>query len=165
MKPQEIKISLSRLDITALKKADDIVFIQRDGESYIRAIKRRTDAEKEKNPWSEDREHRINTDGELRDYKSEFMQNNWSAFQMFSSAQYSRQWQTFAGFLRPLDQITLMWAANNNSQILDEAGLHNDMLRLHVKRITKSNKTKNFVFLMDVTTSKNNTARMIRHGR
>ena len=165
MSPEEIKISLSRQDIAALRKADDLVFTHRDGASYIRAIKRVTDKDKQRDPWADDKEHRINADVEFRDYKNEFLHGNWSAFEMFNGAQYSRQWQTIAGFLRPLDQLTLMWTANNNSQILDEANLHNDMLRVHVKRITKSNKTKNFVFLVDVRTSKNNTARMIRHGR
>ena len=170
MSPEEIKNSITRQEITALRKADDIVFTHREGASYMRAIKRVTQAEKNKDPWADDKEIRINTGADFRDYKNEFLKDQWHAFEMFHGAQHSRQWQTIAGFLRPLDQLTLCWVANNNSQILDEANLHNDMLRLHVLRRTKGKggshgKTKNFVFLIDVRTSKNNTARMIRHGR
>ena len=170
MSPEEIKISLSRQDIAALRKADDVCFYRRKGESYIRAMKRVTQAEKDKDPWADDKEHRISCGTDFHNYGNEFDSNDWNAFEMVHGAGVSRQWATIAGFLRPLDQLTLMWIANNNSQIIEEKQLHHDMLRLHVLRRTKGRhgshgKTKNFVFHVSSSITPNNTARMIRHGR
>ncbi|MET0711084.1 MAG: hypothetical protein ABWZ30_01070 [Jiangellaceae bacterium] len=69
--------------------------------------------------------------------------------------------QTIAGILRPGDVLSLFWAADNNTEILRDAGLHSDSVNLIVRRGPE----KQLVFRVGESVGRDNSARMIRrHG-
>lgn len=71
-----------------------------------------------------------------------------------------RQWRTIAHTLRKGNTLTLRWVADNNNHTLEENGLHRDELWLEVD----SGRDTPAVYLLDVSVSYDNTARMIRRN-
>lgn len=76
---------------------------------------------------------------------------------MIHVARLDDVWRTIVALLRAGDVLTLQWRASNNNQYLRDAGLHRDELRLAIRR-----GQRHWTFLVDLGTSPDNTARMIR---
>src|SRR3954466_11095428 len=51
---------------------------------------------------------------------------NLSCFYMIHTAQFSAPWRTITRLLRAGDRLTLSWLADNNTDIVRDAGLHID---------------------------------------
>ncbi|RMD62212.1 hypothetical protein D6833_07175 [Candidatus Parcubacteria bacterium] len=60
------------------------------------------------------------------------------------------QWQAFVRVLRPGDRLTVVWRIGNDSDVLREAGLTQDMCLLRVWR-TERNRNVSLEFLLDTT--------------
>jgi hypothetical protein len=80
-----------------------------------------------------------------------------SCFYMIHTAQFSQSWLTIARLLKVGDRLALQWLADNNTQTLTDAGLHNDQLHLHVHRAGDR-----LVFPIATSVCPDNSARMIR---
>jgi len=80
-----------------------------------------------------------------------------SCFYMIHSAQFTECWPTIPRLLKVGDRLALRWVADNNTEILTDAGLHNDELRLYVHRAGGR-----LVFPIATSVSPDNSARMIR---
>lgn len=78
-------------------------------------------------------------------------------FYMIHSAQFSQSWRTVARLLRVGDRLALQWVADNNTETLIDAGLHNDQLHLYVHRAGDR-----LVFPIATSVCPDNSARMIR---
>lgn len=83
------------------------------------------------------------------------------AFHMISSAQFQSEWRTVCALVKPLDVVGLVWTADNNTEIIRDAGLHCDEVRLTIDR---GGKKRALSFLLAATTGRDNTARMIRRN-
>jgi len=57
------------------------------------------------------------------------------------NAQHNELWNTVVTDLRVGDKLTPLWVANNDTEVLKEAGLHNDEFYLNVNR---GDKTKTY---------------------
>lgn len=141
---------LTSLDLKALRDADKVVFKRRrDGTAFIRCIKEVN----RRSPWEDnERVHEIPVRAEVRNARSDV-----EAFQMLYG-RHDEEWQTIASLLRAGDQLELeFWADSHTNGYCEEANLHADSLRLHVRR-----GEKRLVFLLSVAVCADNLARMIR---
>ncbi len=91
------------------------------------------------------------------------------AFHTIGSARYDDDWRTVLDLLKTDDVLELHWRADNNTDITRNAGLHIDELRLLVHRNggkhAEHGKGRTLSLLLDVSTGRDNSARMIRrHG-
>lgn len=147
---------LTTQDIRALKHADSICFDHtREGFGQIRAIVRA-----ENSSTGFEQTHTIRAFvSSLDRYGPDRLENGWTAFHMESSAKYSPVAQTLIRHMRAGGQFTLNWVRDNNNDILRDAGLHQDELRM---RIAPPNGKHVDVFLVRVSVGYDNTARMIR---
>lgn len=80
-----------------------------------------------------------------------------SCFYMIHSAQFTECWPTIPRLLKVGDRLALRWVADNNTETLNDASLHNDQLRLHVHR-----DPGRLVFPIATSVCPDNSARMIR---
>jgi len=145
---------LTKQDINALRKADDVCFYynQKEG-NYLIAIKEATRKEKENNPFIRDCQFKINLDTEINPKPK--------PMKAFASA-YSETFKGIAEFLKPNDQIKLEWYKDAlTNQYLIEQNLHGDALYLRVER-ERGKSIKFFKFLIDTSICPDNTARMIK---
>jgi hypothetical protein len=83
-----------------------------------------------------------------------------ACFYMIHSAQFSACWPTIPRLLKVGDRLGLHWVADNNTETLTGAGLHNDELRLYVHRAGNR-----LVFPIATSVCPDNSARMIRRQR
>ena len=80
-----------------------------------------------------------------------------TAFYMIMAARFAPTWVTIASLLTAGETVSLRWLADNNTEALEDAGLHYDRLIVAVKKGKRVRK-----FLVDVQVSPDNSARMIR---
>lgn len=159
---------LTKIEVSALRKANRIGFRHYNGVSQIECFKKLTDKEKQDSPFETERKIIINCDMRLNDYSENDKisaddnykyHNNFRAFEMVYH--YDDCFKTSASFIKEGDILTLNWQRNAmNNQILNEAGLHGDKLELIVYRGEKS-----FTFHINESISYNNSARMIQKIR
>lgn len=84
-------------------------------------------------------------------------------FASISSAKFSLEWLTIVRTLRTGDTLVLVWTANNNSEVLESAGLTHDELALKVRRTSKSGKVQTYQYKIDDRiTYPTSSARMCR---
>lgn len=156
--------TLTKLDIAALRKADDICFDHnvrragRDSEraSFVRAIKRSRATETD--PYATDTTHRIEVGSGIHSFADGegYGEATFTAFHMAHNVGMSAALATAWAMLRAGDRLDLDWVRGNSSGYLEEAGLHRDELRLVVRRGDKSVGT----FLVAVSVCPDNSARM-----
>lgn len=147
---------LTAQDIRALKHADALCFDHTGtGEGQIRAIMRA-----ENSSTGFEQTHTIRAYlSTVNNYGPDDPVNGWTAFHMFTSAKYDTVAQTLIRHMRTGGQFTLDWVRDNNNDILRDAGLHQDELRM---RIAPPNGKNVDVFLVRVSVGRDNSARMIR---
>jgi hypothetical protein len=106
-----IYLPLERIQIAALRKADDIVVRHYgEGQSTLEAIKRanKTPA----NPFSEEQRVVIQCATRWSDYTPGHMYGlpeSFHGFEMIHAAQYHDTWKTVASLLQPGDVLTVHW--------------------------------------------------------
>jgi hypothetical protein len=159
-------------DVQALKRAEAVSFHLDDGDAYIHArlttwayTGQRIYTAKEQQLFPDtdgaERRRRIDVDATIVGFDDD---RHWheralpgaSARAAIHTARLDEVWCSIAAFLRVGDVIALHWRADNNTPYLSNAGLHRDELRIGITR-----EKRRWVFLMDVGTSPDNTARMI----
>lgn len=86
---------------------------------------------------------------------------NATAFDMVHSARYAPEWRSIVSLLRPGHRFGILFTADNNTDTVREAGLHIDMLSVHIG-MPKQNRVLSF--LLSVSTCKDNTARMVKRN-
>lgn len=145
-------MQLDKIDVSALRKANDICFHHRGGEHYIRCLFRPS----EDTPYETER--RIDVEGRIRAYDQDVPTDRRDAFHMLHGSRMNPVWTTIASLLRGGDELVLVWVAGNDSEVVREAGLHQDELMLLVHRGGKPKWT----FLIDARTCPDNTARLVR---
>ena len=144
---------LTKNQVQALRTADSIVFrrvlLSKENNSAIdriELIKKGQDG-----PWTT--EQRI-----VIDMLPGFEIKRYRAFAHIGSAQFDNIWATISGLIKEGDILQLHWAADyHTNNLMEERGLHGDVLQLIVKR-----KNKRFTFVIDSTTTLDNSARMIQ---
>lgn len=167
--------ALSKLDIAALRKADSVCFYLHEGQHYIRAIKEAGLDERARDPFAHDQDYRIEADGMVTDYSRDSVGDHYlyspgpvvSCFYMVHVAQFSPEFRTAVGFLRPEDEPVIEWVRDNNSETIRSAGLHVDECHLRIRRWKKGRDgvAKGPVmlrFMMGYTITPDNSARMVR---
>lgn len=150
-------MTLSNVELAALRHADSVVFSYRDGGHLIRATK---DADSSS---GFERSREIPVRGRITAYGPPAEEFSW-AVSWIGSARYSPEWQTIARLLRAGDRLELEWVADNNTQGLESLGLHQDELKLHVVRETRNGRARRTVFTLDTRVSQDNTSRMMRRA-
>ena len=155
-------ITLSALDVGALRKADTVSFLHHGGDvTFIDATKRAKQTESD--PFARDMTHRVDVPSRFTDYeKAETAQWNrkYKCFAYISSAQYDPAWMTTASLLRAGDQLVLHWQRGGwTTQRMKECSphFHADTLFLEVRRGDKM-----LTFHVDTSISEDNSARMIK---
>jgi hypothetical protein len=150
-------MALTKIDISALKKADRICFRTYKGESNIECVKRiKSEKEKIENPYSDEIRHNISVKHNLQDYgRIKIVENNFEAFELVYD--YSEEMQSIIAFLKENDEITIVWVRDNNNQYVDGVRLHVDVLKI---RINRGDKT--FLFIINHSVCEDNNARMIK---
>ncbi len=169
--------------LAALRAADSLSFHTHDGRAFIRAYRERgsggvyTAREQRLFPdardfaWSRFREIETNFFASGYGDGSTSWSTGWgegaprlAAYASISGKDYGDgTWPTIAQALRPGDTLSLSWVADNNSDVIRDAGLHTDRLTLRVTR-GYGDKRKQYAFHVDERTSLDNSARMIRRN-
>jgi len=151
---------LTKEFLKALKQADTICFRLNDGKHTLEASKRVNDGVYGDHTVRAD----LSIDGFVRDYGKNGGQID-TAFCYLGSAKYIPEIQTILTLLRAGDHIKVMWIANNDSEVLTNAGFCQDEVRLIVTRQAASGRSKVLNFLIDSQVSPiNSSARICRRG-
>ena len=163
---------LTRDDVAALRKADEIIFRSRPGASHIEAVVENgfgdqprvyTKVEQRLFPefesaYNQERKRYLAVGTSYANYGESAPTTHAVAFAMFCSAQFTDTWKTVASLLKVGDTLTLSWTADGNSNDYTKAvELHADTLRLVVTR-----GQQRLIFLLDTSICLNNSARMVK---
>ena len=152
---------IEKHEVKALRNADAICldFNREKSASGIRAIKRAEDSDSGFEQTVE-----IPAGFDITAYNGmgqrEALKVNYG-FEMISSAKYDPQWRTIMDLLRAGDRLTILWTADNNSQLVEKAGLHMDSVSIRIERPNG----KRLEFHIHTQVSEANSARMLRSGR
>jgi hypothetical protein len=166
---------LSTEDVAALRMARAVTFHHYQGCAFIRAYaepsghpatftRRQQVLFPEQSNIPGERCREITVTGSIGGYTNDG--GGWSvdrddtraaAFYMVHAAQFAPTWATIAALLSPGEAVALEWIADNNTEILQNAGLHSDELRLTA---TKGKRKR--VFGVATQVGPDNSARMIR---
>ena len=146
-------IALTSDQIKALKKADTISFVYKDGQSSILAKKRI-----KKGAWEGEQQVEINCGTELWGRTDKLGNIKGALFtEMFP--QENETLRTALSKLRKGDKLILKWWASCNNEYLNRADLYHDMLFLVVE---KPNGKKDTYYIYSNICA-NNSAKMIVH--
>jgi len=158
----EVKTMLTKEFIKALKQADTICLRFSTGHHTIEASKRVNDG------VYGDRTASANLviNGIFDDYGKPHLNGQIeTCFCYLSTVNYMPHVQTMLSLLRPNDELTAKWVANNDSENLTKAGMACDQVFLQIKRTSKAGKVTWLEFFIDETvTMANSTARTCRRG-
>lgn len=145
--------SITQEQVKALKKADYLVFQYQDGESIIRVGK--VDKRTRKN----EELVIIDCGTILYNPRSEKEGEIIKAVHLESDVKYNQHIKTIISRIKKDDVLILKWRANNNSDLLSQAGLYRDELYLIISRPNG----KKEEYLIAVTITSNNLAKMIQN--
>ena len=144
---------LTKDNLKAFKKAKfAVLHFTRNGRSYINLIMDKEDRKKDVD---------IACGVKVKNYRNDLGTITHAACSILFP-QYNECWQTFVASLRAGDEIIIKWVANNNSELLDRAGLFHDQVFLLIRRQVRGKEIK-LAFLIESTVCKNNSAKMIHH--
>lgn len=155
---------IDAVQLSAMRKADRICFVHRDGQSYIRCIKENKPTDR--NPFAQDVEIIIPCETRFVSYEkgeNYFHTPDFTAFEMLHHPQFDDgDWLTTATFLKVGDVLKLKWCRGAmNTQGANDIGWCGDYLKLQVTRGDKK-----FSFHVDQCfVPRHSTARMIRDVR
>ncbi len=146
---------LTKIDVQALRKCDDVSFHYYKGETYISATKRANVDE----AFSTERKHRIDVGQRVEMFgESPWHKEIESAFAMIHCAYVTPEWTTFAALAKEGDDVKLVWSADGaRNGYMTKAGLHGDTLSIEIHRNGKI-----LTFKLLSCTCENNSARMVQ---
>lgn len=151
-------IKVTKEQASALRKADTVLFHFRDGEHFIRAIK------KDRDEFGEtQREIRIDVQGRIEKYdvRRTDLGEVEECCSYMSYAKDTPHLSTAFSGIREGDIIYLRWLANNNNDLLNRVGLYQDQLYLQVHRGEMNKNVKEY--LIETSVTQNNSAKMCKH--
>ena len=157
--------ALSKTDIAALRKADDVYAVLYEGEHKLRCFKRVTFAERERDPFADDRRYEIPAVGHIRSWEKQ--DGNVAevvdpdGYQGFVSLYNSTGiWDV----VREGDEIWLEWLRGNYNEFLrtEAPNVAFDELVVTVVRSLPSGKQKRMKFHGASQAGARNSARLIR---
>ena len=169
--------TLTKADVTAMRKADTVVFRHKDGATAIECAKRLRQGN---DPFADtERRHVFVIPGRAQyggfdRYHGEDNAKAFTAFDMIHSAQFSDEWQTAAAVFKAGDELTAQWFASAGNGYCKYAvcgddkegsgpwhGLHHDWLCLVAQR--KAGKSwRKLTFRVCDSVCPDNSARMIK---
>lgn len=139
-------MSLTKLDIIAIRKADTILFSHMAEAGEVICIKRPSNKEKRRDPWAADKKYRVKVGSNLDARHKAFYSTFAESLTMLKA------------FIRVGDDLTLNWRESaGNNQLTRDAGLASDMLYIDVFR-----KDKEYTALLKQSITKDDSARMIK---
>jgi hypothetical protein len=160
--------TLTQQDIRALRHADSIVFRQYNGQGTMEAIK-----DGSHTPDGFEQKHYVYVECGIADYGNDgsltedgyvrLTPETATCFHMENTPQYDQAVTTILRRLGTGDTLRLVWTRDNNSEIIRNAGLHVDSVKLEVSK--KGDPKRRETYLVDVAVTYDNSARMIRQGR
>jgi hypothetical protein len=153
METETLTKALTKLDITALRSADDVRAFLHEGNYYLRAYKRKPYGSTD--PWAEDKAHQIACSGYTKNWAAEYASEPiTSGYASLAKWECDGIWQ----ILRAGDEITLCF--NKGGITTDNhrnVGYVGDSLVIEVHRGEKV-----LHFLGDTYSGPDNTARICR---
>jgi hypothetical protein len=142
---------LTPAQVRELRHAEGIIFQQHRGESTIVALTR----------GEPDTRVTIHAQGRLTDYRGTIHDiEDAECFHYEMNALVSDTMPTLMRRIKAGCTLTLHWVRDNNSPVIEEAGVHFDMMYLQIDKPG----ARREVYLVRATCSLDNTARMIRKG-
>lgn len=153
--------ALTATDLKALRTANTCICFDHAcsnewgvGQGKIRCF--RSVEPKKNDPYpQDDLQYKIGVYSKVTDYGGCRDRTKLTAYAHIPT--YRETLQTVLHFLRAGDTLTLGWIRDNHSDYTREAGIHHDQFYLNVSR-----GKKNYSFLLDVSITPNNSARMVR---
>lgn len=150
---------LTKRDLAALRKADDVYAVLHEGKHLLRAIKRPSYDERESDPFATDQRIDIPVEGRVTNYeKGEPYDLTLSGFvNLWHSTGI---WE----IAREGDRIHLDWVRGNYGEWMktNAPAVGVDHLTIRVLRTLPSGRTKEFRFLAAYQAGAKNSARLIR---
>lgn len=150
---------LTKTDIAALRKADDVCAVLHDGEHKLRCIKRADWKVRERDPFATDQRIDIDVEGRVTNYeKGEPYPQDYSGFTNLYGSEGI--WE----IVRPGDRIHLDWIRGNYSEWMREHAPTTavDSLTIRVTREVRG-KRKELRFQAAYQCGAKNSARLIRN--
>lgn len=149
--------ALTKLDILALQQADYLTVLLTDGVGRVMLSKQTKKSQK--NPFEQTGAHTL--DAPIYVTNAGSQQGRFYSSLNFDRAFYNTHIAAVAAQLRAGDQIHFEFYADYlTSEVMKKAGLHADVLRLHVRRGRRL-----FVFEIDHVTAPDGAARMVQATR
>src|ERR1700676_3872569 len=114
------QMKLTKEDVSALRKADGVIFryhagVNRDGEHLIEAV-----AEDKDEFGYRDRRRTIQVDGSFTNYAIPSMHDTAgepkTCFEYIHAARFDHSWPTVAEIIKAGDELRLHWMLNNNTE-------------------------------------------------
>jgi hypothetical protein len=155
---------LTKSDIAALRLADDVYAVLSEDEFKLRAIKRPTFAERERDPFVDDRRIDIGVEGSVTVYGehggTDFGRTR-EVTSCFASLWHCEGiWQV----VRPGDRIKLRFTANDSSESLRSAGFIRDGVTIEIVRKSDGDGRRPLRFAGADYVGPNNSARICKSG-
>jgi hypothetical protein len=180
-----MKYALNRDDLAAMKLANDVTFHHNadefgEGVTQVR-LHKRFDYETPSVrmyrlfpdlKWNDSTERMrvFHVEGMVSDFspmdeaeQAGYSKYTYNCFTMLHGAGYDRSWQTVVDGLKSGDEVAIRWVASNNSNVLREAGLHADEVRLlSVRPRNGSRPEQRREWLVDYRVCPDNVSRLVR---
>ena len=157
--------ALSKIDIKALQTAHDLYAVRsEEGEFCLRAVRRVTLSDRERDPWADDKTVDIACEGRVDVYGSDAgidFERRENVTSCFASISLYRGWTKI---VRAGDTLRLVFSANGETnEYARNGGVVCDSVRVVVLRAKDVNGQDPLEFLADVTcTTPDSLARMVR---
>lgn len=155
---------LSKADIATLRTADDVYAVFYEDRYTLRAFKRVTVEQRERDPWAEDQRIEILCEGGVHVYG----RDGGTDFDRTSevTACFASLWGSTGiwSIVRPGDRVRLSFAANNSTENIRNVNYVRDDVNVEVIRKADVNGRKPLKFHGGSYVGPNNSARFVRSG-
>jgi hypothetical protein len=153
---------LSPLDVTALRKADDVTLHFFEDRHFIRAHKRVSVAERSRDPFAQDQVYEIKADPLSHIISYEKGERGGGADVRSCYANVTLHTRSiWRNVLKVDDRLVIEWVRGNYSETTRASGLAVDEVSIMILR-GRGDKCKEIKFLAEVSVTEKNSARMTR---
>jgi hypothetical protein len=153
----DVVYPLSAVDISALKKADRIIFrsgsLNGESYSYVECLKKKTQTERFNDPFGEYKEHIIKAKSNIDEgtrIRNKYPSVN-ACYSFYNSLEDELIYTLTHYVIRKGDTLKLKWGANNSSDLGKSRGVTEDSVELVIERPTNTGSGVKFMhFLLEV---------------
>jgi hypothetical protein len=152
---------LTKSQIAALRQADTVYGVMSEDQHLLRAVKRRTNAELERDPFGVDVTIDIPIDGSIHCYGS----NGGTVFSEKVVSCFASLWESSGVWqiIKPGDSVRLRWSRDGHTcENARKAGYVGDSVAIEVIRKTDVNGRRPLRFLAETYIGPDNSARLCR---